>query len=112
MTPLVGFGPVPTASPERLRALSSTRWKRLGFRLVAAAIIVIALLYAFLAFVSIRTNVLWFRSVDATGVYGTIVWAQILLFVVFGGLTTLAVAASLVVVVKRRPRHRPDPRRT
>jgi uncharacterized protein len=102
---------VPTASPERLRALSSIRWKRLGFRLLAVAIVVIALLYAFLAFVSIRTNVLWFRSVHTTGVYGTIVWAQILLFVVFGGLTALAVAASLVVVVKRRPHHRPDPRR-
>ena len=111
MTPLVGFGPVPTASPERLRALSSTRWKRLGLRLVAAAIIVVALFYAFLAFVSIRTNVLWFRSVHTTGVYGTIVGAQILLFLVFGVLTTLAVAASLVMVIKRRPRHRPDPRR-
>jgi uncharacterized membrane protein (UPF0182 family) len=78
---------------------------------VAAAIVVIAVLYAFLAFVSIRTNVLWFRSVHATHVYSTIVWAQILLFCVFGILTTLAVGASLVVVIKRRPRHRPDPRR-
>jgi uncharacterized protein len=77
----------------------------------AAAIVVIAVLYAFLAFVMIRTNVLWFRSVHNADVYGTIVWAQILLFVLFGGLAALAVAASLVMVIKRRPRHRPDPRR-
>ena len=33
-----------------------------------------------MAFVNIRTNVLWFRSVDAGSVYGTILGAQILLF--------------------------------
>ncbi len=103
---------MPTASPERLRALSSSRWKRFAERLVGVAIVVIAVVYAFLAFVSIRTNVLWFRSVHVADVYGTIVSAQILLFCVFGCLTAAAVAASLLVLVKKRPRVRPDPRRT
>jgi uncharacterized membrane protein (UPF0182 family) len=105
------FAPVPSASPARLRALTSSRWKRLAIRLVAVAIVVVAIVYAFLAFVSIRTNVLWFRSVQVHDVYGTILDAQIVLFLVFGGLTAAAVAASLLVLVRRRPRLRPDPRR-
>jgi uncharacterized membrane protein (UPF0182 family) len=104
---------VPTASPERLHALSSSRWKRLTIRLAGTVIVVVALVYAFLAFVSIRTNVLWFRSVHVDDVYGTILGAQILLFLVFGGLTAVAVAASLLVLVRNRPRfRRPDPTRT
>jgi uncharacterized membrane protein (UPF0182 family) len=79
---------------------------------VAVAIVVIAVFYAFLAFVAIRTNVLWFRSVHVDHVYGTILRAQVVLFVVFGGLTALAVAASLVLLVRHRPRLRADPRRT
>ena len=86
---------MPSASPERLRALTSSRLKRLGIRLLVALIALYALYQAFMAFVNIRTNVLWFRSVDAGSVYGTILGAQILLFTVFGVLTALAVAAAL-----------------
>ncbi len=80
-------------------------------RLVAAVVVVVALFYAFLAFVNIRTNVLWFRSVHVDDVYGTILGAQLLLFFVFGGLAALAVAASLVVLVRQRPAARFDPDR-
>jgi uncharacterized membrane protein (UPF0182 family) len=78
---------------------------------VAALIAVVVLFYAFLAFVGIRTNVLWFRSVHVDGVYGTIVRAQVLLFCVFGILAGVAVAASLLLLVRRRPAYRPDPTR-
>ncbi len=80
-------------------------------RLVASLIVLVALLYAFLAFVGIRTNVLWFRSVHVDDVYGTIVRAQILLFCVFGVLAALAVGASLFLAIRLRPRYRPDPNR-
>jgi uncharacterized protein len=90
-----------------------SRWKRYAIRLAAVAIVVVAVAYAFLAFVSIRTNVLWFRSVHVDDVYGTILRAQILLFVVFGGLTALSVAGSLVTLIRHRPTfQRPDPART
>jgi uncharacterized membrane protein (UPF0182 family) len=102
---------VPSASPERLRALASSGWKRLAIRLVVAAVVVVAVVYAFLAFVSIRTDVLWFRSVHVDDVYGTILGAQILLFCVFGALTAAAVGASLVLLVRGRPKFRPDPTR-
>src|SRR5262245_29386508 len=87
---------------------SSSRWKRLAIRLAIVAIAVIAAFYAFLAFVNIRTNVLWFRSVHVNYGYGTILGPPILLFIVFGGLTALAVAASLVFVIRLRPPFRPD----
>ena len=102
---------MPAASPERIHALPSSRGKRLVTRLVATLIVLVALFYAFLAFVGIRTNVLWFRSVHVDDVYGTIVRAQILLFCVFGVLAALAVGASLFLVIRRRPRYRPDPTR-
>jgi uncharacterized membrane protein (UPF0182 family) len=76
-----------------------------------AAVVVVSLFYAFLAFVNIRTNVLWYRSVDAHSVYSTILGAQILLFLVVGGLAAVAVAATLWAVARRRPRFRPNPDR-
>jgi uncharacterized membrane protein (UPF0182 family) len=85
--------------------------KRLGIRLL----VVLAVLYAayrlFMALVNIRTNVLWYRSVDAGSVYDTVLRSQVLLFAVFGVLTTAAVAASLVLVIRHRPRFRPNPAR-
>jgi uncharacterized membrane protein (UPF0182 family) len=76
---------------------------------LVVVLVLVAVFYAFLAFVNIRTNVLWYGSLDAGSVYGTILGAQILLFVVFGGLTAIAVAASVLVVIRCRPRFRPDP---
>jgi uncharacterized protein len=100
---------VPSAAPERITALTTSRWKRLLVRLVLAVLVVLALFYAFLAFVNVRTNVLWFRSVDVSHVYGTILGAQILLFLVFGLLMAGAVVATTVVLIGKRPRFRPDP---
>jgi uncharacterized membrane protein (UPF0182 family) len=100
---------VPTASPDTLRAVTSSRAKRILIRLVLAAVVVIAVVWAFLALVNVRTNVLWFDSLQAGRVYSTILGAQIVLFVVFGGLMALAVGGSLVWVMRRRPAFRPDP---
>jgi uncharacterized membrane protein (UPF0182 family) len=100
---------VPSASLDRFSSVDTSRFKRLGIRLLVVAIVLVALFYAFMAFVNIRTNVLWYRSVHADSVYGTILGAQILLFTVFGGLTALAVAGSLLLVVRRRPPFKPDP---
>jgi uncharacterized membrane protein (UPF0182 family) len=80
-------------------------------RLVAVVVILVALFYAFLAFVNIRTNVLWFRSVHVDDVYGTILGAQLLLFFVFGVIAAVATAASLVILIRKRPTTRFDPNR-
>ncbi len=108
---------MPTASPDRIAAVSRdrlsavnpSRVKRIGIRLVVAAVVLVSLYYAFMAFVNIRTNVLWFRSVHADSVYGTILGSQILLFAVFGVLTAVAVVASALMLIRHRPRFRPDP---
>jgi uncharacterized membrane protein (UPF0182 family) len=105
------FGPVPAASQDRFSSVRTSRLKRLGIRLLVALVVVYALYKAFMAFVNIRTNVLWYHSVDAGSVYRTILGAQILLFTVFGVLMAAAVVASLVLVVRHRPRFRPDPNR-
>ena len=54
---------------------------------------------------------LWYDSVDAGSVYGNILGAQVLLFAVFGILTAAAVVATTVVLIRHRPRFRPDPAR-
>ena len=102
---------MPAASQDRFSPVRTSRLKRLGIPLLVALVVVYALYKAFMAFVNIRTNVLWYHSVDAGSVYTTILGAQILLFSVFGVLAALAVAASLLVVVRHKPRFRPDPNR-
>ena len=85
--------------------------KWLGLRLAVVLVVLYALYEIFMAWVNIRTNVLWYRSVDAGSVYRTVLGTQVLLFVVFGVLTALAVAAALLLVIRHRPRFRPDPAR-
>jgi len=84
---------------------------RLVVRLVIAAIVVVAILWALLALVNVRTTALWFDSVRAGDVYSTMLRAQVVLFLVFGGLMALAVAGCLQWVMRRRPAFRPDPER-
>ncbi len=102
---------MPAASQDRFSSVRTSRLKRLGIRLLVALVVVYALYEVFMAYVNIRTNVLWYHSVDAGSVYRTILGSQILLFCVFGVLAGLAVAASLLLVVRHRPRFRPDPNR-
>ncbi len=100
---------MPPASPDTLLGVAS--WtKRIVLRLVMVAIVVVALCWALLALVNIRTSILWFRSVQASDVYSKILGTEILLFVVFGGLMTLATAGSLVWLIQHRPPFRPDQR--
>jgi uncharacterized membrane protein (UPF0182 family) len=65
--------------------------------------------YAVRAFVSIDTNVLWFRAVGHESVYTRIFWTEALLFFVFGLLMAAALAQSLVWFHRNRPPRRIDP---
>ena len=102
---------MPAASQDRFSPVPTSRVKRLGIRLAVALFVLFLVYEAVMALVNIRTNVLWFRSVDNGSVYSTVLGAQILLFLVFGVLTALAVAGVLTLVVRTRPRFRPDPHR-
>jgi uncharacterized protein len=99
---------VPAASQDRNSPVPTSRLKRLGIRLLVALVVLYAVYEVFMAWVNIRTNTLWYRSVDAGSVYDTVLGTQILLFAVFGLLAAVAVAGSLVLVIRHRPPFRPN----
>jgi uncharacterized membrane protein (UPF0182 family) len=66
--------------------------------------------YAVRAFISIDTNLLWFRSVQHESVYTRTFWTQALLFAVFGLLMAAAMANNLILFHRYRPKtFTPDP---
>lgn len=78
-------------------------------RVLAMTIAILAgLLVVFLIFTSIYTDLLWFRSVDFSQVFTTIVSTRTLLFVVFGFVMALIVGLGMFVAYRTRPDY--DPR--
>jgi uncharacterized protein len=72
--------------------------------------VVIVARYVLRAFVSIDSNLLWFRSVQHTSVYTRTFWTEALLFVIFGALMGIGIASNLILFHRHRPkRFRPDP---
>lgn len=77
-------------------------------RLVVPTVVAVVLVLILLSvFVSIYTDLLWFRSVGFSEVFTTRLRTQVLLFVVFGLAISLAVAANAVVAYRLRPPFRP-----
>jgi hypothetical protein len=100
---------VSSSTAEDLRGPTFPRLRRIG---IAAAIIVIGVIvlrYAVNAFVSIETNLLWFRSVGHTSVYTRTFWTEALLFAVFGVLMAAAISNTLIVHHLYRADFFPDP---
>jgi uncharacterized protein len=81
----------------------------LAIALVVVVGIVVVLRYAVRAFVSIDTNLLWFRSVNHESVYTRTFWTEALLFVVFSLLMAATLANNLIVFHRFRPSFAPDP---
>ena len=48
-------------------------------------------------------DLLWFRSVDYSSVWTTLVTTKIALFLIFGALTSSIIMANIIVAYKRRP---------
>jgi len=67
-----------------------------------------ALLVVFLIFTAVYTDLLWFRSVDFSSVFTTIVGVRTGLFVGFGLLMALVVGAGMLIAYRTRPDY--DPR--
>lgn len=67
-----------------------------------------ALLVLFLIFTSIYTDLLWFRSVNFTSVFTTVVGVRTILFVGFGLAMGLILALAMVIAYRTRPDY--DPR--
>ena len=85
--------PRPTAAPppRRSRALFLT----------GAALVVLFLLLS--SFASFWTERLWFKSVGYSGVFTTLLWTKVGLFLVFGGLMAATVATTIALGYRARP---------
>jgi uncharacterized membrane protein (UPF0182 family) len=57
--------------------------------------------------VSLITDLLWFRSVDYTQVFTTVLTTRLLLFVGFGLLMALIIGANVAIAYRVRPPFRP-----
>src|SRR5688572_12981875 len=87
----------PTARPP------AAPMRRRGRALLPTLVILGALLIAFSIATGFYTDLLWYRSVDATSVFTRTLGAKALLFFVFGILFAAAIAVNFVVAYRTRP---------
>ena len=83
---------------------------RLGGRprpFVPAIIVVLLLIVLGSVFVSLYTDLLWFRETGDSQVFTTVLRTKVLLFVLFGLLMALVVGVNLAVAYRLRPPFRP-----
>jgi uncharacterized membrane protein (UPF0182 family) len=78
---------------------------RLPLIITVAVVIAAALLLVSLS--GFYADWLWFRSVNFTNVWRTILTTKITLFLVFGSLTSLLIIANIIVAYRRRPLYVP-----
>src|SRR3954463_3527809 len=82
--------------------------RRRGRVLIPTLAILVALALVFTIFTAYYTELLWFRSVDATGVFNRRLVTSIGLFVVFGGIMAGAVLLNGVLAHPSRPPYMPS----
>ncbi len=77
-------------------------------RLLAPVLVVVAVLVVLISVgVGLWTDLLWFRSVSYSGVFTTVLWTRVLLFLGFGVLMALIVGVNIAVAYRSRPPFRP-----
>ena len=86
------------APPRRSRALLIT------------AIVVIVAIFGLTGFSSIYTDRLWYQSVGYGGVFSTLLWTRVGLFLVFGAVLGGIVALNIYLAYRFRPLFRPNSR--
>ncbi|TCJ31223.1 UPF0182 family protein [Nocardioides jejuensis] len=90
-----------SAAPE---PVSRPGWAR-GVLITAA--IMLVLFFAMSGFTSFWTEKLWFSSTGFSSVFNRLILTKIGLFLVFGGVMAVVVAANVVVAYRLRPMFRP-----
>jgi len=96
----VSFDMPGSAGPPRRQAAPT---RRRGRALLPTLVILGALLIGFSIVTGFYTDLLWYRSVDATSVYTRTLGAKALLFVLFGVVFAAVVAVNFVVAYRTRP---------
>jgi len=74
--------------------------------LITVVVLVVSLL-GLTGFSAFWTERLWFGSVGYAGVFSTMVWTQVVLFVAFGVLMAVMVGVNMLVAFRSRPIFRP-----
>ena len=70
---------------------------------VITASVLVVLFITLSAFSSFWTERLWFKSVGYSGVFTTLLWTRIGLFLVFGGVMAAVVGLNLAIAYRARP---------
>ena len=76
---------------------------RRGRVLITTLAVIAVLVVGFVLFTSFWTDLLWYRSVDATEVFTTQLWTRLLLFIAFGLLMAAVVAVNAWLPYRFRP---------
>lgn len=88
--------PVPQRRSGRSRAL------------IITAVVLVLAFFALTTFSSIYTERLWFEDLGFGSVFSTMLWTRVVLFLVFGAVMALGVAAAMYVAFRTRPLFHPN----
>jgi uncharacterized membrane protein (UPF0182 family) len=80
--------------------------RRARVALITVGVIILLLILGS-SFVGVYVNWLWFGSVGFRGVFTTVIWTRIILFLIFGLLMSVGIGANLVIAFRVRPPFRP-----
>ncbi len=75
--------------------------------LIPVVFLLVLLLSGFGALVSLYTDLLWFREVHYSQVFGTILGTRVIMFVIFGAGMAVILGANLTIAHALRPQFRP-----
>ena len=87
--------PAPRSAPRRSRPL------------IATAVVLVVAFFLVSVFTGLWTDRLWFKSLGYSQVFGKVLGTRVLLFIVFGLLMGVFVAANIIVAYRFRPLFRP-----
>ena len=75
--------------------------------LLAVVVALIVLLMIFSSLTGAYVNWLWFRSLGFGGVYTTVFWTRVVLFLLFGVVMTAVILGNVLLAYRLRPAYRP-----
>ncbi|MEI5674805.1 MULTISPECIES: UPF0182 family membrane protein [unclassified Nocardioides] len=76
--------------------------------LIITAVVLVLAFFGLTTFASIYTDRLWFTDTGYGGVFSTLLWTRVVLFLVFGTVMAVAVGAAMWVAFRTRPLFHPS----
>jgi uncharacterized membrane protein (UPF0182 family) len=76
-------------------------------RVIVPLLVLVALVVLFVVLTPIYTDLLFYRSVNFSKVFTTVLWTRVLLFVLFGAVMAVVIGTNLVLAYRLRPPLRP-----